>query len=402
MDRTYDDISFLLDYLPMHFLQNSRCPFVLLVSSFPLGIVRQPSSDSRRFSSDFFPHEYRSEAASRTALYAFPLVKVLFDDRLKLTSDEDVYLLLRSELRKVELKFEEQTTIYDPEDAIQQLATAKVDPREAIVWIHLMNQMASRDIGRRALSFLWNMTGLPEALPTDSRLSTASASQPAYTVALQLSLVGPEYREEIAQTLQILRRYSFVRYFDLDDGKLTVMMHTVVRDLVNFSPFSLPKYKGQGMLLRLAEIGQISVNLDQMMSLRRQIDLLAADNYHRMSKITIDSVDADPEFQRNWSAYRDKLENEVQRLSNHRGECSREVTNVMLGSFNWQVKNEMIGVKAEGNVVAGGNVSVTILPSAHDILDSTTEYRQEQGPLRHVHRRVHFKSNNVFKSRKRK
>ena len=113
-----------------------------------------------------------------------------------------------------------------------------------------MNQMASKVIGRRALSFLWNMSHLQEDStnsstslepstgyhPTDKDSTVPRAVQcsNAYYIQLQPSFVGPEYKEEIEQTLHILRKYSFIRVFHSDDGRLTVIMPRFVRDVVKF------------------------------------------------------------------------------------------------------------------------------------------------------------------------
>ena len=172
--------------------------------------------------------------------------------------------------------------------------------------MRLLDQVASTSVGRRALSFLWNITRLRETPVKSQSLSTGPEN--VYTVELQPSVEGPEYKKDVEQKRYILRKSSLLRYLSLDDGKLTVMMHTTLQRVAKVGPYYSTKSEDNTMLLLLAKVGQVSLNLHRIFNLQRQIDILAADTFGGLRQVTVDAMNVDPDFLNKLVEYREKVE----------------------------------------------------------------------------------------------
>ena len=392
LQDAYEDISAVLDYLPVHGATMSGGVPYTLILCLPFcdttpGIIEQPSTASKDFLPDTLPEPPASleeddddEDAEEVVgtpyrkYQAFPLAKVLFNSRLWCVGEEDQHSIFQTEMNKIGEQFEKQAGDYDCEQAIEQLGLITEDPKDAIIWMRLMTQMSSVSHGQEALTFLRGISLLPEKLVSNaSSPATPSAAANAYSVELQLYLVGPEFESNLKKKLSILRKHSFLRYFISADGKVTLMVHKLVWNLAQLPPCDLPKSQVYTTLLSLAKIGQVHLSIQQMLTLQSEMNSVAQYGYALLSQINLESVNTDPHFQTCWPSLRDKLDGEIRRSSASFGGGSKVVT--IENSFN-SVRTDVIGIQAE-SVHASEKASLVV--SVSGARNSLTCHTTEDG-----------------------
>ena len=379
----HDDITVLLDYLPANAHRGDHCPFTLISSWLYTGMIKQPSSDSRTFGDDDF--SLIEKPSSPFNLSLFPLPKTLFSFRLRRIPATKTRAILSTEMQHICAQFNERAADDGTENLLKALSTATTgELTDAVVWMRLFITLLRFRLGREAFTFLRDVSLLSEVCP----LSPQNVERAnCFAVELRVHLVGPEFRLHLEQTLRLLLKYSFIRYFLSRDGNLTVMMPTLLRDLARLAPCDWLKSEINATLLSLAQLGHVHLTVQQMLKLQGEINSLAANSFAQLSEIRLSSGTADPAFQKNFPAEREKLEEEIIRLTTGAGSRSPKMNNYTY---------ENVGIKAGGDFTleAGAQMSFVVgNPSASNdglINDKNGVNCQPLGPAGSLRRRGQF------------
>ena len=141
-----------------------------------------------------------SEEQTVAEFNGYPLAKVFFHEKFSETSVWQARNILLTEVCNVYSQLSESITAESAGILVDVDAAALThDIPESVAWLNLLNQLLSHDVGRKAFTFLRDVSLRPEI----SSYPPGLESKIAFAVNLRLHLVGYEFRNNIMRTLHV-------------------------------------------------------------------------------------------------------------------------------------------------------------------------------------------------------